>query len=96
MERYMKALKGYVRNMARLKGSMAMGYSIEEAFGFCMEYIQEVKSTRRRVWDNKEEPIMHEKILEGNGCPHKRNVDLLGWAHTFVLHNNAATKPWCK
>jgi hypothetical protein len=67
MARYMKALKGYVRNMARTKGSMAMGYSIVEALGFFMEYIQEVKSTRKRVWDDKEEPTMHNEILEGNG-----------------------------
>jgi hypothetical protein len=30
----MKVLKGYVRNMAQLKGNMANGYSIEEAIGF--------------------------------------------------------------
>ncbi len=67
MVRYMKALKGYVRNMARTEGSMAMGYSIAKALGFFMEYIQEVKSTRKRVWDDKEEPTMHNEILEGNG-----------------------------
>jgi hypothetical protein len=33
--RYMKALKGYVRNMARLEGSMATRYIIEEALGLC-------------------------------------------------------------
>jgi hypothetical protein len=31
MERYMKTLKGYVQNMAWLKGNMAIGYAIEEA-----------------------------------------------------------------
>jgi hypothetical protein len=34
MERYMKALKWFVRNMARLEGNMGMSYSIEEALGF--------------------------------------------------------------
>jgi hypothetical protein len=36
IERYVKALKCYVRNMARLEGSMAIGYTIEEALGFCI------------------------------------------------------------
>jgi hypothetical protein len=54
------------------------------------------ESTRRRVWDEKEEPIMHDEIIEGNGHPHKLSANLLGWAHTFVLHNGVATKPWCK
>ncbi len=40
MEKYMKALKGYVQNMAQPKRSMAIGYAIEEALGFCTEYIQ--------------------------------------------------------
>jgi len=67
IERYMKALKGYVRNMAQPKGSMATRYTIEEALGFYIKYIREVKSTRRRVWDDQEEPIMHDEVLEGNG-----------------------------
>jgi hypothetical protein len=94
MERYMKALKGFVRNMAHSKGNMAMGYSIEEALGFCIKCIQKVKSTRRKVWDDKEKPTMHNEVLERNGCPHKLSADLRAWAHTFVIHNAIATKPW--
>jgi hypothetical protein len=33
MEKYMKALKRFVQNMARPKGSMGMGYFIEKALG---------------------------------------------------------------
>jgi hypothetical protein len=40
MERYMKALKWYVINVVQPKGSMATSYAIEEALGFCIEYIQ--------------------------------------------------------
>jgi hypothetical protein len=95
MERYMKALKWYVRNVAWLEGSMATRYVIEEALGFCTEYIQDVKFTRR-VWDDKEEPTMHDEILEGNGCSCRLNANLKSWAHTFVLHNAATTQPWCE
>jgi hypothetical protein len=42
----MKALKWYVRNVARLKGSMATSYAIEEVLGFCIEYIQQSQSTK--------------------------------------------------
>ncbi len=35
MERYMKSLKTYVWNMARLKGSMVEGYTMEETIRFC-------------------------------------------------------------
>jgi hypothetical protein len=40
MERYKKALKGYVQNMAQPKSNMAIGYAIEEALRFCAKYIQ--------------------------------------------------------
>jgi hypothetical protein len=39
VERYMKTLKGYVRNMARPEASMAEGYLKEECFGFITEYL---------------------------------------------------------
>jgi hypothetical protein len=94
IERYMKALKGYVRIMARLEGSMANGYSIEEALGFCTKYTQNVKSTKR-VWDD-EEPTMNDEVLKGNGRPHKLSANLKNWAHTFVFHNASTIKPWRK
>jgi hypothetical protein len=55
---------------------MAIGYAIEEALGFCAEYIQGSQSMKRRVWHDKEEPTMHVKILEGNGCPHRLSANL--------------------
>jgi hypothetical protein len=39
IKRAMKNLKGYVHNMAKLKGSMAKGYIVDEALGFCNEYM---------------------------------------------------------
>jgi hypothetical protein len=87
MERYMKALKGYVQNMAQPKSNMAIGYAIEEALRFCAKYIQQVKSTRR-VWDDLEKPTKHNEMFKGNGCPYRLSVDLKSKALcTFVLHN---------
>jgi len=36
-ERYFKSLKGFVRNLAKLEGSIAQGYEAEEALGFITE-----------------------------------------------------------
>jgi hypothetical protein len=65
---------------------MATRYVIKEVLRFCIEYIQQVKFMKRRVWDDLEEPIVHNDVLEGNRCPCKLSVDLKSWAHTFVLH----------
>jgi len=66
---------------------MAIGYAIEKALGFCIEYIQQVNFTRRRVWDDLEKLTMHDEVFEGNGCPHRLSVNFKSWAHTFVRHN---------
>jgi hypothetical protein len=72
----MKTLKGYVRNKARLEGSMVEGYTIEEVLGFCIEYLQDFTSTKQRVWDEKEDQCMVDEVVEGNGHPQKLSVNL--------------------
>jgi len=38
-ERYMKGLKGFVKNKAKPEESMAFGYLREESIGFLNEYL---------------------------------------------------------
>jgi hypothetical protein len=49
VERYMKTLKGYVRNMARPKASMAEGYVKDECIGFIIEYLQRFDVAHKQV-----------------------------------------------
>jgi hypothetical protein len=55
IERYMKALKQHVRNMARPKASIAEGYIQDECLGFAIEYLQKFGSIQRCIWDVDEE-----------------------------------------
>jgi hypothetical protein len=55
VEKYMKTLKSYVRNMARSEASMAEGYLKDKCIGFIMEYLQRFDAVQRRVWDADEE-----------------------------------------
>jgi hypothetical protein len=51
VEHYMKTLKGYVRNKARPKGSMAKGYAIEEALRFYITINKGCGMTKKtHVW----------------------------------------------
>ncbi|GKD65089.1 hypothetical protein Tco_1307197 [Tanacetum coccineum] len=47
-ERYMKKLKNYVRNKAKLEGSIAEGYVAEEALTFCSRYLKGVETRFNR------------------------------------------------
>ncbi len=68
IEHYFKMLKGFVWHKARLEGSMAMGYALEEALGFCTKYLQNFTPTTQKFWDEKEDPSM---IDEVNGPKHE-------------------------
>jgi len=46
-ERYFKALKKYVRNLAKPEGSIAQGYQSEQALGFITEYMADYNITSR-------------------------------------------------
>ena len=49
MERYLKTVKGYVRNHARPEASMAERYAIDEVLDFYTEYMQTYIITSHRV-----------------------------------------------
>jgi hypothetical protein len=93
VERYMKNLKGYVKNMARLEASMAEGYLKDECLGLVTEYLQKFDVVHQRVWDPEEEYGDVEEVLEGAGIPYIMTVELRDIAHQYVLHNISAMQP---
>ncbi len=54
-ETYMKTLKNFVQNMARLEDSMVEGYIMDECFSFIIEYLQRFEVVQRHIWDAKKE-----------------------------------------
>ena len=76
MEKYMKTLKGYVRNMARPEASMAEGYVKDKCLGFITEYLQRFDIVHRQIWDADEEYEDMEEAVEGAGKPNVFNSAL--------------------
>ena len=93
MERYMKSLKGFVRNTASPEGGMVEGYATEEAVGFCTEYMSTFTTVTRRVWDDKEDPTTVDEILQGKRRPRPMSIEFREWAHAFVLDNAHVLEP---
>jgi hypothetical protein len=89
-------LKGFVQNKIRPTGNMAEVYAPDEALGFYTEYIQGFTTTRRRVWDDKDDPNMITKMLEGNGRLQIVIANLRNMAHSFVLQNVELMTLWHK
>nr|GEY28884.1 hypothetical protein [Tanacetum cinerariifolium] len=55
-ERYIKKLKGYVRNKAKSEGSIAEGYVAEEALTFSSRYFRDVTTKFNRPGRNVDPP----------------------------------------
>ena len=93
IERYMKNLKTYVRNMACLEASTAEGYLKDKCIGFITEYLQRFDVVQRHVWDAKEEYGDVEEVSEGVGKLYIMTAELRDLAHQYVLSNGAKMQP---
>jgi hypothetical protein len=94
VERYIKTLRGYVRNMVRPEASMAEGYIKEECIGFVTKYLQRFDIVQRQVWNMEEEYNDVEEALEGAGKPFFMTAALWDVAYKYVLRNVAVMGPW--
>jgi hypothetical protein len=93
IERYMKALKGYVWNMPWPEAYMAEGYLKDECVGFVMEYLQRFDVVHRWVWDAEEEYGDAEEVVEGAGKPYMLSPELRDLTHQYVLTNISGMQP---
>jgi hypothetical protein len=64
LERYMKKLKGFVRQREKPEGSMAKGYIPYESFYYASEYIKQIDNTPGVViWENERDEDKREGEL---------------------------------
>ena len=94
IEKYMKALKHYIWNMARPEASMAEGYARDECLGFITKYFHKFEVVDRRVWDADEEYGDAEEVLEGAGTKYLMTPTLRDVAHQYALTNLSLMAPW--
>ncbi|KAL6348316.1 hypothetical protein AAG906_005615 [Vitis piasezkii] len=90
-ERFMKVLKGYVRNRNRPEGCIAECYIAEEAIEFCTEYLSNVDAIGIPISANIDQKV---------GAPIPRGqvvtIDSNLWlhAHHYVLENTTIVQPY--
>ncbi|KAL2541929.1 Transposon protein [Abeliophyllum distichum] len=61
-ERYLKKLKGYVRNRARPEGSIVEEYFVDEALTFCSRYLEDIGSRFNRPDRNEYASVPQTKL----------------------------------
>ncbi|KAL0558688.1 hypothetical protein IC582_003268 [Cucumis melo] len=95
-ERYMKTLKGFVRNQSRPEGCIAERYLAEECILFYKNCVQ--GSTRLDDKQRRNEEFNNDIILEGRPISTGKEITLsdevLNLAHQYVLFNTKAVEPY--
>ncbi|XP_042415124.1 uncharacterized protein LOC122004280 [Zingiber officinale] len=94
-ERFMKMLKGYVKNRARPEGCIAECYLAEERMRFCSAYIKKAACIGLRSNRNDD---LENGVVEGRPISQGKEIileeHLLQAAHRYVLFNTAEIDPY--
>lgn len=93
-ERYMKVLKGFVRQKARPEGSMAEGWLVQESMYYVTEYLTTIHPTAPRMWSDEEDEKMIGEVLQGNGKKIRLKEEVKRMINTFVVYNSEVMQPW--
>ena len=92
-ERYVKTLKGYVRNHNCPEGCIAKSYTAEEALEFCAEYMTNMNIVRVPLGYvqnlSKDKPLSGGKVVQ---IP----LHSLDQAHLYILHNTQDVVPYIR
>lgn len=94
VERYLKVLKGYVRNKARPEASMAEGYSLNESLGFVSEYLIDIRGKGKRTWELEEDPAVSGIVMEGAVKEVTLELTDVMAMHHYILENEERLAPW--
>ncbi|XP_020874097.1 uncharacterized protein LOC110226508 [Arabidopsis lyrata subsp. lyrata] len=96
-ERYMKTLKGYVKNYARPEACMAEGYLAGECIAFCLDFLKNSAPVEEAVKRN-EDVESDDVILEGRPLQKATEIKLSDKerdiAHLYVLMNTSVMEPY--
>lgn len=95
VERYMKVLKGWVRQRARPEGSMAAGYLHQEALFFSGGIISSLDKSAPTAWEEAQDERQTGMKLMGAAA--KRVLDNETFRlqiHNYVLGNHESMSEW--
>lgn len=102
-ERYLHNLKLYVRNKARLEGSIAEGYLVDECMTLCSRYLDEIETRFNRLERNDDGDKDDSKKLSifshaGRPLGARKNTNLDVYereqAHIYALKNCSEVEPF--
>jgi hypothetical protein len=94
VERYLRVLKGWVRQMARPESCIAEVYITHEAMKFAQDYCDNVDPSWTSTWKDEDDTDMSKEALPRAYTQRLMTDVLYEQAHRFVLMNHPAMEKW--
>ena len=94
LERFMKVLKGFVRQKARPEGSIAEGWLIQESLFYITEIISQLHPASPKMWCEEEDERVKGEVPQGNGVEKRLSSQLKEKIDTFILYNCGHMEKW--
>lgn len=94
LERFMKTLKGFVRQRARPEGSMAEGWLVQESLVYIAEWITEMDKESPMVWHKGEDERLTNDVAHGGGTSKRMDGSLEEKINRFCMLHHPAMERW--
>jgi hypothetical protein len=96
LERIMKMLKDFVRQNARVEGSMAEGWLIQEGIVFISQYLHQIDSLQQHTLSilKSSEERLNDNVQSDKGRTTLMSNDLHARINIFCLLNSDSMKGW--
>ena len=94
LERFMKTLKGYVRQRARPEGSMAEGWLVSECLVYIGEWLSGPNLAEDKFWRTIDDDRITGVVMVGSGVEKKMTVELETKINQFCMLHAATMQKW--
>lgn len=93
LERFMKTLKGFVRQKARPEGSMAEGWLVQESCVFISGYLTQ-KTNVPHLWSTKDDDRVVGEVPQGNGVRKLFDEVMRTRVNNYCMMNSKEMQKW--
>ncbi|MCO5560912.1 hypothetical protein L7F22_014532 [Adiantum nelumboides] len=94
LERFMKTLKGFVRQRARLEGSMVEGWLVQESCVFVSEYLSRSQNNALELWSTKDDDQVAGDVPQGNGVVKRFSEEVRTKVSNYRMMNTDGMQKW--
>ncbi|MCO5580232.1 hypothetical protein L7F22_034098 [Adiantum nelumboides] len=94
LERFMKTLKGFVRQRAQLEGSMAEGWLVQESCVFVSEYLSRSQNNALELWSTKDDDRVVGDVPQGNGNVKRLSEEVRTKVSNYCMMNTDGMQRW--